>query len=207
MAQKLKKILVLGNSPHINEIEFDRLDPNIKTIGVNRIWLKHFPNYFFFNDNDIIEELNRPENEINRIRLTQRSLCYSSTWIRKSIVGTIPPWLRVYPISDRTVFPDSVSNSIRIFRENIMRGEPMDQCVFYIAGVELNWTEPSHFWKQDGYRGINSKDRDWYDRRFTAIFNNFVRLKNSGINMISVTPGSRLNKIMRYENISNLYVK
>jgi hypothetical protein len=207
LAQKLKKILVLGNSPHINEIEFDRLDPRIKTIGVNRIWLKHLPDYFFFNDNDIVEELNRPENEISRIKLTQRSLCYSSMWIRKSIVGTVPHWLRVYPISDRTVFPDSVSNSIRIFKDNIMRGEPMSDYVFYIAGVELSWSEPSHFWKQDGYKGINNKDREWYDRRFNAIFNNFIRLKDSGINMVSVTPGSRLNKIMRYENVSNLYMK
>lgn len=202
-----KKILVLGNSPHINEIEFDKLDPNIKTIGVNRIWLKHYPSYFFFNDNPILEELNRPENEISRIKLTQTSLCYSSTWIIKSIVGTIPSWLRVYPIPDRTVFPDSVSNSIRIFKDNIMRGESMNDYVFYIAGVELNWSEPSHFWKQDGYLGINNNNQAWYERRFNAIFNNFIRLKYSGINMVSVTPGSRLNKIMRYENVSNLYMK
>jgi hypothetical protein len=203
----LNKILVLGNSPHINEIEFEKLDPRIKTVGINRIWLKHYPNYFFFNDWDIVKELNRPENEISRIKLTQSSICYSSTWLRKSAEGTIPNWVRLYGINDRTFFPDSVSNSIRIFRDEFLRGLPNSDYTFYIAGVQLNWCEPSHFWKQDGYQGLNNKDKVWYDRRFRSIFNNFVRLKDLGVNMVSVTPGSSLNKIMRYENISNLYIK
>jgi hypothetical protein len=207
LASKLNKILVLGNSPHINEIEFDKLDPRIKTVGINRIWLKHYPNYFFFNDWDIIEELDRDDNKISKIKLTQRSMCYSSTWLRRSAKGTIPNWVRLYAINDRTFFPDSVSNSIRIFRDEFLKGIPSQNYTFYIAGVQLNWSEPSHFWKEDGYRGLNDKDRVCYDRRFQSIFNNFIRLKDSGINMVSVTPGSRLNKIMRYENISNLYVK
>ena len=208
MAAELNKILVLGNSPHINEIEFDKLDPSIKTIGVNRIWLKHYPSYFFFNDNPILEELNNPENNIHMIKLRQTSVCYSSQWIRKSVKGPIPNWVRVYPISDRSFFPDSVSNSISIFKDQIIRGSSISDYIFYIAGVNLNWSNPSHFWKSLGYpsRG-NHSNQVWYDRRFEAIFNNFIRLKNSGVNMVSVTPGSRLNKIMRYENISNLYVK
>jgi hypothetical protein len=49
------KVLVLGNDPQINDIEFDRLDKNIITLGINRIWLKYIPDYFFFNDYEIAQ--------------------------------------------------------------------------------------------------------------------------------------------------------
>jgi hypothetical protein len=208
LASRLNKILVLGNSPHINEIDFDLIDPRIKTIGVNRIWLKHYPNYFFFNDVPILNELDLPEHKISKIKLIQNSICYSSQWIRKSPGISIPNWVRIYPISDRTFFPDSVSNSIKIFKDQIIRGSSISDYVFYIAGVNLNWSDPSHFWKTMGYpsRG-NHNNQVWYERRFNAMLSNFIKLKDSGVNMVSVTPGSRLNKIMRYENISNLYIK
>lgn len=74
-----------------------------------------------------------------------------------------------------------------------------------MAGITLKWSDPSHFWKVDKYKGLNSNNKVWYDIRFKKMFKNFRDLKSHGYNMISVTPDSMLNKLMRHENISNLY--
>ena len=201
-----KKILVLGNSPHINQIEFNRLDPTITTIGVNRIWLKHYPDYFFFNDYPIVKELERPDNKVHLAKLTQRSTCYSSSWIRHSS-PRIPKWTRVHNVSYKNFFPGSVSNSMLLYRDAYLK-DNLENCKFYIAGVNLKFNpKKSHFWKSDDYQSLNNLGESWYLKRFDLMFNNFKRLKNLGFNIVSCTPDSRLNKIFRYQNVSNLYSK
>jgi hypothetical protein len=207
LARRKNRVLVLGNGPQINDIDFGRLDQDIITIGVNRIWVKHYPDFFFFHDYGILHELNRDENEISKIKLTQSSHCYSSEWIKKTILGPVPSWLRVHPMSDRSAFPDSVSNAVRIFRDNHIRHSPSSDYQFYFAGVNLRWTDPSHFWKSENHNFTNKHDRKWYDVRFDRTYGNFEKMKRLDYKMISVTPGSRLNKLMRYESIGNLYSK
>ena len=196
-----KKILVLGNGPSINDIDFSRLDPKIQTFGVNRIWLKHYPTYYFFHDIDILTELE--ENHVHKNKLVANSICYSSDWINKDGVTT-PHWLRKYNRKNRKQFPDSISTGLGILGFQILPGKPSDY-TFYMAGINLKWSDPSHFWKTIEYESLNSNDKKWYDPRFTKMLNNIRNLKSTGYNMISVTPGSMLNKMMRYENVANLY--
>jgi hypothetical protein len=196
-----QKILVLGNSPFINDIKFDKLPKDIKTFGVNRIWLKHIPDYFFFHDADILTELDRVPD--TRLKLVQNSVTFTSDWLSNS-EPNIPHWLRKYPRTNRRCFPDSVSAGLSILGNRILPGKLSDY-IFYMAGISLRWEEPSHFWKADGYPGLNKKERSWYDIRFNKMFQNFRDIKSHGFNMISVTPNSNLNKLMRFENIANLY--
>jgi len=198
-----KKILVLGNGVSINDIDFNRLDPNIETFGVNRIWLKHFPTYYFFHDFDIITELE--DNHVTRCKLIANSICFSSDWINRDGLTT-PNWLRKWPRRNRRQFPDSISTGLGILGNHILTGKLSDY-TFYMAGINLKWTEPSHFWKTMDYSSLNKHNRDWYSPRFSKTFDNIRNLKTAGYNMISVTPESMLNKMMRYENVANLYVK
>ena len=199
---KQNKILVLGNGPQINDINFELLDPRIKTFGVNRIWLKHYPDYFFFQDHPIIRELDL--NPIHRAKLIGRSECFSSDWLRKTY-RPIPKWLTTYERSDKGRFPDSVSGGLRMLTERYQIDR--SKTTFYIAGVNLRWIEPSHFWKDLNHPSSNRYGKAWYDVRFNKMFNNFKNLQSLGFNMVSVTPDSLLNKIMRFENIENLYIK
>ena len=196
-----KKILVLGNGPSINDIDFSKLPKSVQTFGVNRIWLKHYPTYYFFHDFDILTELNN--HHIEQAKLISKSVCYSSDWINQSSAPT-PHWLRKYHRANRRKFPDSVSTGLGILGTHILPGKLSDY-TFYMAGINLKWSEPSHFWKDGTYESRNNKDKGWYDIRFAKMFDNIRDLKSLGFNMISVTPNSNLNKLMRSENISNLY--
>lgn len=199
------KVLVLGNDPQINSIEFEKLDPSIITLGINRIWLKYIPNYFFFSDLVISNELSRyPE---TLAKLKQHSTIFSSDWIgkgKKSNDAAIPKWTKVYPRKNKKNFPDSVTNSIELFRD--IRNQ-QEQYTFYLAGISLTWQEPSHFWKDASHTSVNTVGQDWYTPRFEAMLTNFKRLKTHNYDIVSVTPNSKLNKIFRYENIGNLYKK
>ena len=198
---KKTRVLVLGNDPQINQIDFSRLSPDIITLGVNRIWLKHIPNYFFFNDLPIVTEL-----EKNRLVLSEiisKSIIFSSDLINRDKKIRVPSWISVHARKNMLYFPDSVTTSIDIARNKYFNE---GQYIFYFAGVSLTWQEPSHFWKELNYVSTNRRGSSWYSTRFDLIFNNFKRLKASGLDMISVHPNSRLNKLMRYENIENLYL-
>lgn len=198
-----KKILVLGNGTSINDIDFSRLDPKIQTFGVNRIWLKHYPTYYFFHDFDILDELEI--DHVHRAKLIANSTCYSSDWLNKDERST-PHWLRKYPRKSRRQFPDSVSTGLGILGLKILPGKLSDY-TFYMAGINLKWSNPSHFWKTMDHNALNKHDSSWYRPRFIKMFSNFRDLKTTGYNMISVTPNSMLNKMMRYENVANLYKK
>lgn len=200
-----RKVLVLGNDPQINEIDFNLLSPNVITIGVNRIWLKHIPNYFFFNDEVILNELYEKPEVLEKLIST--SICFSSDWLiklKKSKHPQLPQWLKIHNRPDSRMFPDSVTTAMRIFYQNYFN---LQECTFYIAGVSLSWREPSHFWKKLQYPAKNNYTREWYAPRFLQIIQNFKYLKNLRYNMVSVNPESELNKFLRYENIGNLYLK
>lgn len=64
----MAKVLVLGNDPQINSIDFEKIHPNIVTLGVNRIWLKFIPNYFFFSDLIISNELSRYPEKLEELK-------------------------------------------------------------------------------------------------------------------------------------------
>jgi hypothetical protein len=194
------KVLVLGNDPFINQIDFNRLDPQVITLGVNRIWLKHIPDYFFFNDTPIITELDNNPSILDQLK--KQSFCFSSDWLGFKDKSVIPDWTSIHDRLYPTGIPDSVTTSIGIFSKDLFANRDV---TFYIAGVSLKWQEPSHFWKTTPYDSLNHHGEEWYTPRFAAILKNFARLKSSGVNMVSVTPNSMLNKVMRYEKIENLY--
>jgi hypothetical protein len=203
LPSKKTKILVLGNGVSINDIDFSKLDPSIITLGVNRIWLKHYPNYFFFHDTDITIELNNIQEHL--INLKEKSKIFASDWLtvqsRKANIA-VPDWVTVHPRINKRSFVDSITHSMQILSRNYLT---TSNVVFYIAGVPLTWREPSHFWKELEHDGLNKNGPEWYAPRFNKIYENFTELKSKGIQIISVTPESRLNKLFRYENVANLY--
>ena len=200
----MNKVLIIGNDPTINQIDFSRLDPNVITVGTNRAWLKLIPNYLFFHDIKILDELENNTKKLEDLKF--HSNLIASDWLNpqcKKRNIQVPDYIKVYQRPDRTKYVDCVTTAIDILNRNVFS---KNNTTYYIAGVSLKWQNPSHFWKLNPTPGIgNSNGPSWYNVRFDRTYRNFVNLKKGNIKMISVTPGSRINKLIRHENIANLY--
>lgn len=200
----MNKVLIIGNDPTINQIDFARLDPAVITVGTNRAWLKLLPNYLFFHDFKILDELENNTKKLEDLKFHSKLI--ASDWLNpqcKKRNIQVPNYIKVYQRPDRTKYVDCVTTAIDILNRNVFA---KNNTTYYIAGVSLKWQNPSHFWKLNPTPGIgNSKGPDWYNVRFDRTYRNFVNLKKGNTKMISVTPGSRINKLIRHENIANLY--
>jgi len=200
----MKKILIIGNDPSIDQIDFTRLDPSIITVGTNRAWMKLLPNYLFFHDPKIFQELEK--NPKRLADLKSHSNIIASDWLKQTCRNAkvkVPDYLQTYQRPNKRKYVDCVTTVMDILDRNLFSKRDV---VFYIAGVSLTWKSPSHFWKKNPIEGIGNKnDKVWYDKRFDLTYKNFLDLKGRGFKMVSVTPDSRLNKLLRYENIGNLY--
>jgi len=198
-----KKILIIGNDPQVNRIQFSRLDPSVETLGVNRIFLAHIPNYFFFHDIEIARELETQPQYLDQLKANSKII--SSEWLTRE-KKRIPEWTTIYRRAHTQMnqFPDSVTTAIRLLSDHFI---DHTKYVFYIAAVSLTWNDPSHFWKELNYPALNRHDNSWYDPRFLRIVENFKRLKNTKFDIVSVTPNSQLNKYFRQESIENLYTR
>lgn len=203
MVDQRRPVLILGNGPSINDINFDRLRPDVITVGVNRIFHVHIPDYFFFHDLEIATELHRRPKVLQELR--ENSVIFSSDWIKRRSMQAkkpVPRWARIHPRPDQRQFPDSVSTCMQILTKHYLNKQ---QHTFYIAGVSLRWQDPSHFWKGTA-KTHNNKGKDWYEPRFARMAQNFRKnIHSKNYNVYSVTPGSRLNKTFRYIKIENLY--
>jgi hypothetical protein len=201
--EKSNIVLVIGNDPSINEIDFSRLRTEVITLGTNRSWLKHIPDYHFFHDVKIFQELDKNPECLSKLK--ENSHIITSDWLKiccnKNRVP-FPSYAKKYNRPDRYKFVDCVTTAIEILDRYVYKRKMK----YYIAGVSLTWKDPSHFWKTDIEKGIgNSKGPAWYIPRFNRAYDNFVKLKGKRFDIVSVTEDSRLNKIFRYESIGNLY--
>ena len=136
-------------------------------------------------------------------KIKEKSTVFSSDWLLQA-KRPVPNWVKVYDRTTKYNFPDSITTGMQLFSRHIVERH---RCSFYIAGVSLTWQEPSHFWKVLDHPSTNRHGDSGYSPRFERMNHNFKQLKNTGFEMISVNPNSLLNKMMRYENIENLYKK
>jgi len=200
----MNKVLIIGNDPTVDQIDFVRLNPNLITVGTNRAWLKLIPNYFFFHDPKIFQELESFPKKLEDLKF--HSNVISSDWLAiqcSKLKIERPDWVKYYRRPDRYKYVDCVTTAIDILNRHVFNKR---DTTYYVAGVSLRWQNPSHFWKKNPIDGIGNKnDQAWYNPRFDRTYKNFKTLKDSNTKIISVTPDSKINKLFRYENVANLY--
>lgn len=204
----MNKVLLIGNSKHVNSIEFDKLNNSLITIGANRIWYKYIPNYLAFTDPEIYMEM--IDKKINIQEHFKNCNIISNDWFMKKAKNEIKQEIRksnvvaFYSVLQYLVFPDTVSCALMSYH-NYIKDTNIKNPIYYVAGVELRYdSKNNHFWTGDKHVR-NNRNEAWYTPRFNKMFNNWLRFKQLGLNIISVTPGSRLNEIFPYQDIKTLY--
>lgn len=203
----MSKVLILGNSNHINKIDFDRLNDDVITLGVNRIWYKFIPDYFTFSDSIIYNELmekkmfsklNNSKIILNDWMIRQRNkherYMYKKIKAHDNVLS--------YKTLTHIPFPDSVCSGLFAYHKFINKNSDV---TYYIAGVDLKYDEnKNHFWTGE-YTNKNKLTKEWYEPRFKRMWQNWLILKDHKLKIISVNPKSELNKLFPYKNINILY--
>lgn len=206
-----RNVLILGNDKNLDEITQDNLPDGFITIGINRSFLKVKTDFLFFNDIEIFQELIRHGYDFNKTKVI------SSDWLhwtskRCGKYRMLRPYLnpgkiKVFSRINTLKYPDSVTTAIDIFNKYIYNDSSTYDTTYYIAGTSLTYDKKqNHFWTGK-YGTFNNKNEEWYVLRFEKTYDNFKKLKNSGVKIVSVTPNSKINNLFQYISYSQLSQK
>jgi hypothetical protein len=194
---KRNNFLILGNGADINEIDFNQIDVSFITGGVNRIYLRYIPEYYYIYDLvNIMPDFPIKENII----YTHTSKL--SEYLRENVNNT--DIFHAFPCNEYTtefvIINDKIKCNhsainmlIRILNDYLFS---TDDNYFYVCGVPLLESE-GHFYDES----INHTPQKVLDK----IYNDFIRLAHRGYKIVSCMKESKLNNLFPNEDKSILY--
>lgn len=194
----MNKFLILGTGADINNIDFKRVKSNIITAGVNRVYEKLIPKIFFIYDLDTlmpyvtgVKEIVTHPDQLKKYFVSGR-MDYDFNFITYYDKDYIPGY--EYQGKHYDCGHGSINYLLRYLNNYKYVGQDN---VFYIAGVPL-LERIGHFYQDIE---ITTSKQNVLDR----FFNDFLRLKRLGFNIVSLMPESRLNEIFPVEKIDIIY--
>jgi len=193
----INNFLILGNGADINELDFDKIDEGLITAGVNRIYMKFMPEYYYIYDLvDIMPDF--PDKECRIITHTSKLQQYLHDTVNNTNVFMsypMPEYTQKFVLNGQEYKCNhsSVNMLIRILNNYIYKGF---ENIFYICGVPL-LENIGHFYDDS----INKTSQKVLDK----IYNDFIRLKHNGHKIISCMKKSLLNELFPVENKEILY--
>lgn len=199
MTLQKNKILILGNGADINDIDFSRVDSSFITAGVNRIYKKHIPEYYFIYDlKDIVPELPDTVTNIHTVKNKYEELLRDNTkdlTNKTFIINEYNNYSKVFNIHDAVLDCNfsAVNYLIRLLDDIIYKD---DINYFYICGCPL-LESVGHFYDES----INATPQKTLDN----IYKDFLRLAYKKYNMISLMKQSKLNNILPVYDKDILY--
>jgi hypothetical protein len=206
----MKHILLFGNGPEINNIDFESLDyvrngnSDIVTAGVNRIWRRYMPDYFFFIDGDIVRELiaksvQRPEgsewfssdflfkNEGRPGTPDETEQFYE--YFQTNSIHLLPrPWQHTRRLNSM-LWSIIYLNKFIFFKE---------KCRFYLFATPLRIVEKDdhHFWAKDTDT-IYQLTPDRMEGYFRSHVRGLQELSSAGYDIYSATADSLANNYLQ----------
>jgi len=207
---KQKRILILGNDKYINCLDFEKVeDSSLITAGVNRIWKKMQPEFLYFIDYAIIEELYFAQPELPNTKIlhcqeyTDGLMVNDDAKTKNTYTKSKEFLNETYNVTNVRREKHTVNTVIWLisYLNEVLFSK--DNCIFYIYGVSLTWdNDCHHFWEGDKSVTRNTADQTWYDPRFKQHLNGFQKLRKNGLEIVSCTPNSKLNDIFPYCDIN-----
>lgn len=195
---KIEKILLIGNDNTVNKVNYNKLQPEILTVSVNRIWMTYFPDVIYVIDPEIFREI--------QIKIDKKELDYID--FRNTIIFYNFYLTKEFEnlLKNITAYPVNIKRNNSLISIMLWFNHNYENLLFFIYGVSLLYDkEKNHFWKGDK-DVLNNRDSNWENDKYKKNFNQFNELKKN-VNMISVMKKSRLNEILEVRKIDILFKK
>lgn len=190
MTNQKNKILLLGNGADINDIDFTKIDDSFIIAGVNRIYKKYIPEYYFIYDLiEIMPEIPDNVTTIHTVKNKYHQYIEHDTSDKRNktfVINDYSYYTQIFNIQDKVLQCNfsPVNFLIRLIDDILFMN---DVNYFYIAGVPL-LENVGHFYDES----INKTEQKTLDK----IYNDFLRLAYKNYHMISVMKESKLNNIL-----------
>ena len=196
--KRKNKFLIFGTGKDINKISFGKIDKSFITAGVNRIFKKFIPDYYFVYDLDILGPIlpdavkvvyTHPDKLAEYFRLYKN---YKQNFCTYYDADYMPSYVlngKQYDCGH-----GSINYLIRMLNNYLYKD---DENIFYIAGVPL-LEGTGHFYD-------DNHDTTSVQKALDRFYNDFMRLKNMGYNIVSLMKKSKLNDLFPIENIKMIY--
>lgn len=199
----MNKFLILGTGADINDIDFSNIRGDLITAGVNRIYEKIIPNYFFVYDMPEFMPYMVQDEKAEKIKTIythpgqlnkyfQKGFSYKFNYNTYYDPEYIPSY--TYNGIHYDCGHGSINYLIRMLNDHLYRDQ---KNIFYIAGVPL-FEDIGHFYDDEGK---TTSKQDVLDR----FYNDFLRLHKRCYCMVSVMKKSKLNELLPIEDINIIY--
>lgn len=190
--------LIFGTGADINNIDFSRLRKDFIIVGVNRIFEKIIPDYYYVYDLKTL--ISYIPNTIKTIythpaklkECFDNNLNYNFNYVTYYDKDYMPSY--VYEGGHFDCGHGSVNYLLRMLNNYLFEGQ---KNTYYLAGVPL-LEGMGHF-----YQDVEATTS--VQIALDRFFNDFLRLKRLGYNIKSVMENSRLNEIFPVEDINIIY--
>lgn len=197
MAMNMNKFLILGTGADINDIDFSKIDKSFITGGVNKIYKKIIPDYYYIYDmKEVMPEVpdeievvyTHPDKLYEYLYITKNYIQNFCTYYDSDYTPTFYKSNKEYECNQ-----SSVNYLIRVLNDYLFKDQ---ENVFYMVGVPL-LENVGHFYEEEKVTTTQ--------RSLDRFYNDFMRLNCLKYNLISLMKNSRLNKLFPVEDINLIY--
>jgi hypothetical protein len=208
----VKNIFLFGSSLVLKDLDIEefntlRKQKDIVTGGVNRIYKLFQPEHYFFMDGVVLGELERDQVEKEN----------SSPWLLPSFIFSNPDMpfdkkevatymkkqkikeINTFNFQEHTKRKSSLLWLI-IYLQNVVYKEY--NCKFYLYGISLVAKDEDKNYFYDSSFSKNQNKKEVLQTQYNSQLEGYKELLKKGYNLVSITPGSKLNTSMPFIDIS-----
>jgi len=203
--QAFKRVLIVGNSPHSKQVESARIDHETIVIGINRCYLDFWPNYLYFHDPEIIDEMvkNKVEIPTGTRLVTDEYFYYLLGQISKEQADPVRGFLKKNNVRVVTYYNQAYHFTTlqAIVNAAELAGCPTDRTLVYLAGISMQSSMNDYAWDSS----IKARP-DALDRQFD-LFQDSLRAYPFMRSMLRSTnpDAGALNSEIGYVKLGTLY--
>ena len=194
----MNKFLVLGTGDDINNINFDKIDNDYIIAGVNRIYEKIIPDYYFVYD---VKELMPIISDDIKLIYTHPAKLAEYYRERNDYTKSFhtyydPEYTPGFKMDGKhyDCGHGSINYLLRLLNNYLFNGQ---ENVFYLAGVPLLEGKGHFYGKRENETTLQSA--------LNRFYNDFLRLKKFGYNIVSLMQESKLNELFPTEDLNIIY--